>query len=123
MPKNKGRGGRKGRKRKNGAGLKRDVIFKEEDQEYGQVLRMLGNGMCEVHCFDNKKRIGVICGKMRNRVWVGANDIVLCSLREFEDRKCDITLKYMMEEIKKLKAEGELPYSLEVDKKDDEEVP
>ena len=60
---------------------------------------------------------------MRNRVWVGANDVVLCSLREFEDRKCDITLKYMVEEIKKLKAEGERPYSLEIDKKDDEEVP
>lgn len=122
MPKNKGRGGRKSRKRRNGGGLKRDLVFKEEDQEYGQVLKMLGNGMVEVHCFDGKKRIGIICGKMRNRVWIAPNDVVLCSLRPFEDRKCDITVKYLNEEIKQLRANGELPYSLEIDKKNDEEV-
>jgi len=33
-------------------GLKRELIFKEDGQEYGQVLKMLGNGRCDVSSFD-----------------------------------------------------------------------
>jgi len=120
MPKNKGKGGRKGRKRKGGIGLKRDLAIKEENQEYGQVLRMLGNGMAELQCFDDQKRIGVICGKMRNRVWIGAGDVVLSCLRGVGDRKCDITVKYTPDEIKVLKANGEIPYSLETNAEKEE---
>lgn len=40
--------------------------------EYGQVLRMLGNGRCECYCFDGKNRLAHIRGKMRKKVWVGA---------------------------------------------------
>ena len=38
---------------------------------YAQVLKMLGNGRLEAHCFmDDKKRMGIIRGKMRKKVWV-----------------------------------------------------
>ena len=93
MPKNKGKGGKK---HKRGKGdqeqVKRELIFKEDGQEYGQVLRMLGNGRCEVSCFDNVKRLCHIRGKMRKKVWVMVGDIVLVSLRDFQDEKGDIIL-------------------------------
>jgi hypothetical protein len=38
--------------------------------EYGQVIRMLGNGRLEAQCFDGKKRLCHIRGKMRKKVWV-----------------------------------------------------
>ncbi|KAK9145291.1 hypothetical protein Sjap_005194 [Stephania japonica] len=45
MPKNKGKGGKNRKRGKNEADdEKRELVFKEDRQEYGQVLRMLGNG-------------------------------------------------------------------------------
>ena len=38
-------------------------------------------------------------------------------MRPFQDKKCDIVLKYYPEESKQLKAMGELPYSLDIDNK------
>merc|ERR1712157_471883 len=89
--------------------VKKELESKEDGQEYGQVARMLGNGRCEVHCFDNTKRLCHIRGKMRKRVWVNQGDIVLVGLREYQDKKADVILKYMPDEARDLKAYGELP--------------
>jgi hypothetical protein len=35
-----------------------------------QVIRMLGNGRLEGHCFDGQTRLCHIRGKMRKKVWV-----------------------------------------------------
>ncbi len=50
---------------------KRELVYKEDGQEYGQVIRMLGNGRLECQCIDGKKRLCHIRGKMRKKVWVG----------------------------------------------------
>lgn len=110
MPKNKeGKGGKNRRRGKNESEEKRELIMKEDGQEYGQVLRMLGNGRLEAHCFDGKKRLCHIRGKMRKKVWVNAGDIVLMGLRDFQDDKADVILKYTPEESRRLKQLGELP--------------
>ena len=90
---------------------KRELEFKEDGQEYAQVLRLLGNGRVECQCFDGNKRMGTIRGAMKNRVWINAGDIVLVGLREFgsEDDKCDIIMKYFDEEAKELQELGEIP--------------
>jgi len=62
--------------------------------EYAQVTRMLGNGRLEAFCFDGVNRLCHIRGKLRKRVWIGVGDIVLLGLREFQDQKADIILKY-----------------------------
>ena len=72
MPKNKGKGGKnykKGKKRDEGE-TRRDLIFKEDGQEYAQVLRMLGDGRLALQCFDGVARTGLIRGTMRRRVWM-----------------------------------------------------
>ena len=45
----------------------------------------------------------VIRGKLRKRVWINVGDIVLVALRDFEDGKCDIELKYTTDEIHRLR--------------------
>ena len=68
MPKNK-LGGNKAKRAKGGLDQKKqELIFKEDGQEYGQVLRMLGNGRCECKCFDGTSRLCHIRGKMRKKV-------------------------------------------------------
>eukprot|EP00168_Porphyra_purpurea_P020677 TRINITY_DN879_c0_g1_i1.p2 TRINITY_DN879_c0_g1~~TRINITY_DN879_c0_g1_i1.p2 ORF type:complete len:134 (+),score=67.87 TRINITY_DN879_c0_g1_i1:140-541(+) len=110
MGKNKGKGGKNRRRGKNdNDDERRELIFKEEGQEYAQVLRMLGNGRCESACFDSVKRLCHIRGKLRKKVWVNAGDIVLIGLREYQDEKADIILKYTADEARSLKQYGEIP--------------
>ncbi|KAI3635670.1 hypothetical protein MIR68_006308 [Amoeboaphelidium protococcarum] len=112
MPKNKGKGGKTRRRGKNEATVfKRELIYKDEDQVYASVSRMLGNGRLEAMCFDGQKRLAHIRGKMQKKVWINAGDIVLLSLREWQDGKADVIHKYNPDEAKQLKAEGELPES------------
>ncbi|CAL1398683.1 unnamed protein product [Linum trigynum] len=117
MPKNKGKGG-KNKKRGKNEGVdgeeKRELLFKEDGQEYAQVVRMLGNGRCEATCIDGVKRMCHIRGKMHKKVWISAGDLVLVGLRDYQDDKADIILKYYAEEARLLKAYGELPDTIKL---------
>lgn len=73
---------------------------------------MLGNGRCEAACIDGTKRLCHIRGKMHKKVWISAGDIVLLGLRDFQDDKADVILKYMPDEARLLKAYGELPENI-----------
>ena len=102
MPKNKGKGGKNRRRGKNeNEGLKRELVFKEDGQEYAQVkynsnqnnlfltivqqvTKMLGNGRLEAMCFDGVKRLCHIRGKLRKKVWINQSDIILVGLRDYQ---------------------------------------
>ncbi|KAF2084511.1 nucleic acid-binding protein [Saccharata proteae CBS 121410] len=119
MPKNKGKGGKNRRRGKNeNDNEKRELTFKEEGQEYAQVLKMLGNGRLEAQCFDGEKRLAHIRGKMRKKVWINQGDIILLSLRDYQDEKGDVILKYNSEEARSLKAYGELPDTAKINETD-----
>jgi len=115
MPKNKGKGGKNRRRGKNeNENEKRELVFKEDGQEYAQVTKMLGNGRLEAMCFDGTKRLCHIRGKLRKKVWINASDIILIGLRDYQDQKADVILKYTPDEARNLKAYGELPDSVNI---------
>ncbi|KAK3215106.1 hypothetical protein GRF29_19g2237229 [Pseudopithomyces chartarum] len=119
MPKNKGKGGKNRRRGKNeNDNEKRELTFKEEGQEYAQVLKMLGNGRLEAQCFDGTRRLGHIRGKLRKKVWINQGDIILLSLRDYQDEKGDVILKYSADEARSLKAYGELPENAKINETD-----
>ena len=106
-----GKGGKNRRRGKNENEEKRELIFKEDGQEYAQVLRMLGNGRLEAYCIDGVKRLCHIRGKMRKKVWVNKGDIVLVEPWEFGgDKKGDIVFKYRPVQVKWLKERGHLDW-------------
>ena len=111
MPKNKGKGGKSKRKgkNKNDEGDKRELLMKEDGQEYAQVVKMLGNCRFEAFCFDGQTRIGHVRGKFRKKVWINRDDIILVGLRDFQDDKCDVIHRYTADEARRLKNKGELP--------------
>ncbi|KAK8806965.1 hypothetical protein WA158_003724 [Blastocystis sp. Blastoise] len=116
MAKNKGKGGKNRRRGKNdGEAVKRELEFKEDGQEYGKISKMLGNGRVEVYCFDDKTRLCKIRGKMRKKEWVGIGDIVLIGLRDYQDDKADVILRYNADEARQLKALGELPENANIE--------
>ena len=115
MPKNKGKGGKNRRRGKNeNEGLKRELVFKEDGQEYAQVTKMLGNGRLEAMCFDGVKRLCHIRGKLTKKVWINQSDIVLLGLRDYQDAKADVILKYSADEARNLKSYGEFPESVKI---------
>jgi len=48
------------------------------------------------------------------KVWINAGDIILIGLRDYQDTKADVILKYNSDEARNLKAYGELPENGEI---------
>lgn len=111
----RGRGGKHNKKGKNNDSSKRELIYKGDGEEYAKVLKLLGSGRMEVFCFDGKTRIAKIRGKFKRRIWINLGDIVLVSVREFQDNKADIIHKYFTNEARTLKNSGELPDDVQID--------
>ncbi|KAK6751544.1 hypothetical protein RB195_003132 [Necator americanus] len=102
MPKNKGKGGKNRRRGKNENDfMKRELDTKDVGQEYGQVSKMLG--------------------KLRKKVWINTGDIILVGLRDYQDDKGDVILKYTPDEARRLKEKNELPEHAKINENDEQE--
>lgn len=92
------KGGSKHKKyARNRSGVNRNKLSdlkKTENQEYAFVKDVLGNCRFRLICWDKKERLGILRGKMVKRQWVRRGELVLASLREFQDDKCEIIQKY-----------------------------
>jgi len=97
---------------------------------------MLGNGRLEAMCFDGVKRLCHIRGKLRKKVWINQSDIILVrylrnnfsclfvwkclfhshqvGLRDYQDTKADVILKYSADEARNLKSYGEFPETVKI---------
>lgn len=121
MPKNK-KGGSGHKKRKNKDTLdrtKRKLIKRGgNNEEYAIIQKALGNCRFTVLCTNHKnksgkdddntkQRIAHIRGSLK-RVRMHVDDLVLVSVRPYQDDKCDIVHKYFDFEVEKLKRQGEL---------------
>lgn len=109
MPKNTkgGKGYKKGKKGGNGP-VSKILILKEDGTEYATLKKNLGNSRFECDCHDGRTRIGHIRGKMQKRVWLATDNLVLVSIRDFQDDKCDIIHKYNEEDKSSLLSMGQL---------------
>jgi translation initiation factor 1A len=103
-------GGKKAKRSKNLTTVEsRVLLFKDSNlQIYGKIISILGDSRFIIFCDDGKTRLGIARGKMKKRIWIKMNDLVLASLRDFEEGKIDIIHKYNDDEMKKLKKLGEL---------------
>jgi len=121
MPNKKG--GKKYKRNKNQVQENKTTRLKDEtqSQEYAQITKCLGNSRFEVLCFDGKKRLAIMCGKMKKRVFVNAHEIVLVSLRDWQDSKCDIIHKYNASDVQKLKQKNLIPKFIKLEEKNDDE--
>merc|ERR1712035_177355 len=66
-------------------------------------------------CFDGTKRLCHIRGKLRKRQWINAQDIILVGLRDYQDQKADVIMKYNSDEARSLKNLGHLPDSVNLE--------
>ena len=109
------KGGKKHKRNKNHNPAEKTLRLKEEGQEYAQIVRCKGNCRFDVLCFDGKKRMAIMCGAMRKKKFVNVNDIVLVSIREWQDSICDIIDNYDVNLARKLKEKGLIPDTIKLD--------
>ncbi len=72
----------------------------------GVLDQRLGASRMYVRCFDGKTRICRIPGRMKRRLWVREDDIVLVEPWEYGEGKGDIVFKYRQVEVSWLKKNG-----------------
>jgi len=93
---------------------KRELQLAEDGQQYAKVTRRLGDGRFEVQCLaDGQTRLAHVRGKLWKRVWIVPSDLVLLSLRAFQDQKADILHKFNSDEERQLAALGEVPRGID----------
>lgn len=83
-------------------------LQKDEGQEYAFVSTTCGGSRFRVNCWDKITRLAHVRGKLRKRCWVANNELVLVSLRDFQDEKCDIIMKYDLDQVQILIQKGEI---------------
>ena len=77
----------------------------EEDDNNG--IEMFPGEQIIVECCDGKTRAAILCGAMRKRKFINQGQIVLVSIREWQDDICDIIDSYEDSHAKRLKSEKE----------------
>ena len=109
MPKKK-KSSKNAKNKKGGSSpTKRQLLYKDDLQEYVIMTKMLGDRRIMVTLPDTSETMAVIPGRFRKRVWMKPGDVLLASYREFQENKLDIIYKYSPDEIRKLVQQSEIP--------------
>jgi initiation factor 1A len=99
-------------------------VVEEEGEIYAQVSKDFGNGMCEVICNDNVKRLCIIRGKYRGRGKrdnsIKVKSIIMVGLRDWETHfenskkleKCDLLEVYSDYDVDRLKKSADITWSI-----------
>jgi len=111
MPKVKGGAGHK--RGRNSEGGEKQLLYKEDEQEYAVVVRALGDRRFICRLLGGKKEeiLARARGKLRNQKWkhlIVVGGYVLVSYREFQEDKCEIIHTYTDKDVRDLISRGEI---------------
>ena len=80
----------------------------KEGQVIGIIEQRYGGNKMKVNCLDGKERNGRVPGRLRRRLWLRPNDVIMVEPWELDDTKADILLKYNPAQVKWLRKNGYL---------------
>ena len=90
-----------------------------EGQQYGIVVKMLGNRRLIVKTILLKEHLAIIPGKFKGRKnWISIGMLLLLNIRDFQDDRCDVIYIYNSRESKELQREGKLKGLIDINKTD-----
>lgn len=89
----------------------KEIRLPEGDEElFGRVLKILGGENVLVKCTDGVTRRGRIRGKLKRRVWIRDNDIVIIAPWDFKNNEMgDIVWRFTLPQVEWLKENGHIP--------------
>ena len=88
----------------------KEIRLPEEGELFGRVLKMLGGENVMIKCTDGITRRGRIRGKLKRRVWIRDNDIVIIAPWDFnESGQGDIVWRFTLPQVEWLKENNHVP--------------
>ncbi len=82
----------------------KELKLPQEGEMFGRVIKMMGGENLLIKCVDGKTRRGRIRGKLKRRVWIRDNDIVIIAPWSFgEEDRGDILWRYTLPQVTWLK--------------------
>ena len=81
---------------------------KNEFEQFGIVTTLLGANQLRVLCQDGTERHCRIPGKLKKRVWIRENDLVIVKVWDFQPSKGDVVWRYLPPQKNYLKRKGML---------------
>ena len=88
----------------------KELQLPREGEMFGRVIKLLGGENLLVKCADGITRRGRIRGKLKRRVWIRDNDIVIIAPWEFgQAERGDILWRYTLPQTDWLKQNDHIP--------------
>jgi translation initiation factor 1A len=85
-----------------------DLRLPDDGEVLGVVESMLGANRLRVRCEDGETRTARIPGRMKKRVWINEDDVVIVEPWDWQDEKADVKWRYDSQEADQLRREGYL---------------
>lgn len=87
-------------------------VFRVKLPKKGEVIgiidQRLGGNKMMVNCTDGKERNCRVPGRLRRKLWLRPNDVVIIQPWELDDTKGDVIFKYKPNQVAWLRKEGHL---------------
>ena len=113
--KSKGKKGKKGYKEQNTeANLRVTLPYKPKGEMFAVAETFQGGSRLQLICEDGERRMGRIPGKLRRRMWVRENDLLIIVPWSFQDCKADVKFRYTPTQTSNLKRLGKIPEILDI---------
>jgi len=77
-------------------------------QVIGIIEQRLGGNKMMVNCHDGKQRNSRVPGRLKRKLWLRPDDVVIVQPWELDDTKADVVFKYRLNQIEWLKKNGYL---------------
>jgi len=90
----------------------KELTLPGEGQLFGRVIKLMGGDNIMVKCSDGKSRLGRIRGKLKRRIWIRENDVVIIAPWDFNDGRGDILWRYTLAQVDWLKEKDYVPKEL-----------
>jgi len=88
----------------------KEIRLPEEGELLGRVIKLLGSDQVLVKCTDDITRRGRIRGKLKRRIWIRDNHIVIIAAWDFKkDERGDIVWIFTLGQVDWLKNNDHLP--------------
>jgi len=79
---------------------------KDNDEMFALVTVMTGAEYIKAMCEDGVERAVRIPGKLRNRVFIKENDVIIIKKREYEENKAEVVWRFLPLQVQKLRERG-----------------
>lgn len=98
----------KNKNQENNQPIKIRAKLPRKGQIIGIIEQRLGGNKMHVSCTDGKTRNSRVPGRLKRRLWLRPNDVVIVEPWELDDTKADILFKYPLNQIHWLRNNGYL---------------